>query len=86
MIRYTVLWRKNVEDELARLWCDSPRRQDITAAADHIDAELSIDAHQKGTPLPGGKCITVAPLIAYFRVDDADRKVLVEAVVLLESN
>lgn len=87
MIRYTVLWRNETEDELARIWCDSPNHQDITTASDQIDAELSIDAHEKGILLPnGGKCIAFAPLIAYFRVDDADRKVFVEAVESLESN
>ena len=40
MIRFTVLWRKEVEDTLATLWCDYPRREEISSAADQIDAEL----------------------------------------------
>jgi hypothetical protein len=48
MIRYTVLWREEVQDDLARLWLNSPNRQQLTDAADRIDVELSIDAHLKG--------------------------------------
>jgi hypothetical protein len=48
MIRYTVVWREDVQNDLASLWLNSPIRQQITAAADGIDTELLIDAHLKG--------------------------------------
>ena len=85
MIRYTVLWRQDVEGELATFWSASPNRQKITAAADRIDEELRIDADQKGIGLREGlKSLTCLPLTAYFHVDEADRKVFVEAIRLSE--
>lgn len=86
MIRYTVVWREDVQDDLARLWLASPRRQQITAAADTIDVELLIDAHLKGEALSEGrKSLTCLPLIARFRIDEGDRKVFVEAIDMLEA-
>jgi hypothetical protein len=85
MIRYTVVWREDVQNDLARLWLDSPIRQQITAAADRVDAELLIDAHLKGDVRPeGGMSLTCPPLIARFRIDEGDRKVFVEAIDLLD--
>jgi hypothetical protein len=83
MIRYTVVWREDVQNDLAWLWLNSPIRQQITAAADRVDAELLIDAHLKGEILPeGGKSLTCPPLVARFRIDEGDRKVFVEAIDL----
>ena len=40
---FTVVWDKDAEDELTRLWLDNPAvRQEISAAADVIDQLLSI--------------------------------------------
>jgi hypothetical protein len=87
MIRYTVLWRKDTENELAALWLDYPNRHEITQAADRIDAELRADAHEKGFLLPGNlRAFSSSPLTAYFRVDNVDRKVFVEAVRMTETN
>jgi hypothetical protein len=86
MIRYTVVWRDDVQDDLAQFWLISTARQQITEAADRIDAELLIDAHLKGeTSEGGGKSIICPPLLAHFRLDEGDRKVYVEAIDLLES-
>jgi hypothetical protein len=85
MIRYTVLWRQDIQDDLARLWCDNPNRQEITLAADRIDAELLIDAHLKGDIEPEGeRSLTFSLLKAYFRIDELDRKVFVEAIHLIK--
>ncbi len=85
MTRYTVLWREDVQNDLAQLWLQSTRRQQISTAADQIDAELLIDAHLKGQAVAGGgKAISIPPLVARFRVDDGDRKVYVEAIDLDE--
>ncbi len=87
MIRYSVLWSQYAENELAALWCDYPSRPEVTQAADRIDAELRNDAHQKGLALPKGwRSFASSPLIAYFRVDEGDRKVLIEAIRLMEAN
>jgi hypothetical protein len=87
MIRYTVVWSEKAEFDLATLWLAYPRRQAITLAADQIDAELHEDAHLKGLVLPKTvRSISIVPLIAYFRVDEGDRKVLVEFIKLTEAN
>jgi hypothetical protein len=84
MIRYAVVWREDVQNDLAQLWLESPIRQQITAAADRVDAELLIDAHLKGETLPEGvKSLACPPLVVRFRIDDGDRKVFVEAIDLL---
>ena len=64
MIRYTVLWRKEVQDDLTQLWLNSADRQQITAAADFIDAELLIDAHVKGSMLRQGARLLLCPPLA----------------------
>ena len=87
MIRYTVLWRTELINELTNLWLNYPGREQISNAANRIDAELMIDAHLKGDLLRlAERCISHGPLTAYFRVDEADRKVFVVAVHLTESN
>lgn len=83
MIRFTVLWRKELPDELATLWCDSTERDAISKAANQIDRELLIDAHLKGDGLDSGeRRLILGPIAVYFRVDEGDRKVFVEAIRL----
>jgi hypothetical protein len=87
MIRYTVLWSKQAEDELADLWTHPSRRREVTAATDHLDSELQSNAQDKGFVLPLGlKAISRSSITLYFRVDEADRKVFVEAIHLTEIN
>jgi hypothetical protein len=43
MTRYTVVWPKGTEDEMAELWIAAPDRDAIAAAADSIDVQLSED-------------------------------------------
>lgn len=87
MVRYTVLWRKEVLNELADRWISYHDRGELTAAADLIDAELSSDAHQKGYSIGiGQKSLASGPLSVIFRVDEGDRKVMVEGIGLTESN
>jgi hypothetical protein len=84
MIRYTVLWRTDVEADLATIWADATDRRAITSAANRVDAELRSDAESKGSEISEGlKLLPIAPLTAYFRVDPADRKVYVEAIELI---
>jgi hypothetical protein len=87
MIRYTVLWREQAEAELAVLWSHSSRRHEITEATNHLDSALQKDAHRRGIVHPHDmRAISHACVTLYFRVDEADRKVFVEAVRLTESN
>ena len=87
MIRYTVLWAKKAESELATLWLAYPDRQAISDATDRIDATLREDAHTKGWPLPQAiRSVSSGPLTAYFRVDEHDRKAFVDFIKLTDSN
>jgi hypothetical protein len=76
-----VLWRSEVEDELAEIWINASDRPAVAAAADRIDAELRVFDPQRATDTCEGlKSIRIAPLTAYVHVDEADGKVFVEAV------
>jgi hypothetical protein len=87
MIRYTVLWSALAESELAALWTQSPQRREVTSAVDILDAELQTNAHQKGVlHVQNLRAISRASVTLYFRIDEADRKVFVDAVRLTESN
>lgn len=48
MTRYTVTWQPEAKEELARLWVDDARRDQIAKAADQIDVELVIDPFTRG--------------------------------------
>lgn len=87
MVRYTVLWRKDLVDELANLWMTYHDRSALAAAADQIDIILATDAHLKGDLFKvGQRAISSGPLTVFFRVDQNDRKVMVEGIWLTESN
>jgi hypothetical protein len=87
MVRYTVLWRNELVDKLATLWATYHDRRSLAEAADEIDVFLATDAHLKGIQYkPGQKSTVCGPLTVLFRVDEGDRKVLVEGICLTESN
>lgn len=84
MIRYTVLWSEQAEDELAVLWSQAQQRHEMAQATDRLDSDLQTDAHRKG--VHNLRAISRASVTLFFRVDEADRKVFVDAVRLTESN
>jgi len=74
MNRYTVVWVKSAEDELAELWIAASERRAIAAATHEIDRQLSTDPASKGEPLQEGlRGVTVPPLRVIFWVNDVDR-------------
>jgi hypothetical protein len=87
MIRYTVLWKQEAEDELAKIWCDHSDRQSVSNAADEFDNDLKNDAHKKGFLFSQHvRSVTKSPLNIYFEIDEADRKVAVIGVQLIDAN
>jgi len=87
MVRYTVLWRTDVVNDLAALWIAYHERGKLTVATDQIDASLSTDAQLKGVQLRlAQKSLALGPLTVYFRVDEGDRKVTIEGICLTEAN
>jgi hypothetical protein len=78
MTRYEVKAGGTVEDDLARLWLDSPDRRAIARAADVIDRELREDASQKGCDAGRGfRQLIISPLIADYTVDEGIRVVTI---------
>ena len=73
MIRYTVVWPKSVQDELAELWIGAPDRDAVAAAANAIDVQLTEDATTKGVELSEGLRAFFAPplrVLCAIREDD----------------
>ena len=76
MIRYTVVWPRGSEDELAEIWIHAQDRPAVTAAADAIDQQLSVDASTKGVELSEGlRALFAPPLRVLFAVREDDRLV-----------
>ncbi len=79
MIRYTVVWLKESQDELAEIWMAARTRDAVTAAAHLIDQQLSEDAASKGVELSEGLRAFFAPplrIIFTARADDRIVEVL----------
>jgi plasmid stabilization system protein ParE len=80
-MKYTVVWKPDAEDELARLWNNAPDRAAVAAAADRIDATLLHDPETQGESRSGNiRVLFMPPLAVYFRVSPDDRLVEVAAV------
>jgi plasmid stabilization system protein ParE len=81
MTRYTVVWLRDAEDDLAELWVGAADRNAVTAAARVIDGELSRDAATKGVEVAEGlRAYFAPPIRVLFTVDDGDRIVEVARV------
>jgi len=72
---FTVVWKKDALDALARLWNENPRvRQDIANAADRMDRLLATDPLACGEPISSrGRQFVVLPLKALVTVAEQDR-------------
>jgi hypothetical protein len=78
---YTVVWINSALDELAELWNTAEDRQDVTNAANRIDASLRSHPYLHSESQEQDLRIQfVPPLAVLFEVSDADRKVVVRAV------
>ncbi len=74
----TVIWLPDVENELAELWMNSARRQEITRAVFEIDRRLSENGAEEGESRESHYRITFeAPLAVVFRVDEENQAVFV---------
>ena len=74
MIRFTVVWVRDAQDELADAWLSAPDRNAISDAANLIDSELAVDAAAKGIELSEGiRALFAPPLRVLFTVNGEDR-------------
>ncbi len=67
-MRWTVVWREEAKDELARIWIVSKDRQSVTVAADRIDRSLQVDPERQGEEFYGDRLLVVMPLAVVFEV------------------
>ena len=80
-MKYTVLWARPAEQELAAIWTRATDRARITSAANSIDIVLSEDAQEQGESREGTLRILFAPPLGVeFDVVEEDRIVHVLAV------
>ncbi len=80
-MKYTVLWTKNAEAQLTKLWLDAANRKAVTQAAHEIDAVLASAAASVGESRPdGSRILFVPPLGVLFHLDAGDLKVFVVKV------
>ena len=76
MNRFTVGWRDEALQELAKVWLDSTDRNAVTAATSAVDIELSQDPLEKGDELSEGLYrIDLLPLRVYYVVSTDDCRV-----------
>ncbi len=81
MNRFTVVWVKSAEDDLAELWIASNDRNVVAAATLEIDRQLTTQPRLKGEAVSEGlRALNVPPLRVLFSVTDDDRLVEVSVV------
>lgn len=84
MMRFTVTWHREAEEELAKIWVQASGRNEISAAVQAIDVALSSDAGEKGESLAEGlRSFNAPPLRVLFVIRHADRIVQVELVRMI---
>jgi len=77
-VKYTVVWVRSAEDELAAIWLEATDRHLVTASALDIDARLAVNPGEEGESRDGNLRILIArPLAVTFAVAHADRLVRV---------
>jgi hypothetical protein len=80
-MKYTVIWLKKAEDQLARLWTDASDRAAVTAAADTIDSLLRWRPAERGESRSERSRILIEGVLAVlFEINEEDRLVYVTAV------
>jgi len=85
MIRFTVIWAKDITEQLTILWLQAKDRRKVTQDSFLIDLELSTDAHIKGIDLHEGlRKIVQHPLAVTYTVNLPDRIVRVVGLGILK--
>ena len=75
-MKYEVIWKPPAEEELTRLWLDSPQPNAVKLAADDIDRLLQESPMTAGESRSDDRRILlVAPLGVIYRVIEPDHTV-----------
>jgi hypothetical protein len=80
---FTVMWRQQAIEELARVWMATADRQRLSDAVSRIDAALRLNPEVKGVDFYGDRLLVVAPLAVVFMIREEDR--IVEVLQALAS-
>jgi hypothetical protein len=81
MIRYTVTWHRDAEQDLASLWISATDRKDIAEAVQAIDLALSCASGSIGDEVAEGLySLNAPPLRVLFIIRETDCVVEVEVV------
>ena len=80
-MKYTVLWARDAEKELAAIWMATDNRGMIAEAADSLDRQLTHNPDAIGESRPHKQRVAYClPLGIRFQIFNADRIVRVLAV------
>jgi hypothetical protein len=80
-MKYTVVNAPVADEQLADIWVNAARRQDVADAFNCIESSLKHDAHLQGREHPNGwRVLIVPPLAVTFRVSVEDRLVKILSV------
>ena len=80
-MNHTVVMTTAAERQLAELWLKDTQRSAVSRAADEIERRLRRDPEQQGESRDRGRRILIeSPLSVLYRVEPADRKVVIVAV------
>ncbi len=72
-MRFTVVWQRDAQDDLATHWLNACDRAAVTVAAARIDVELADDPSEKGQDLREGlRVFDAPPLRAIYDIREAD--------------
>jgi len=81
MIRYTVTWHRDAEQDLASLWMSAADRDDISQAVQAIDLSLASASGAAGDQIAEGLYgFNAPPLRVLYVIRETDRIVEVELV------
>ena len=81
MTRFTVVWLKEVQDDLAEIWMTHHDRESVAEAANVIDDSLASDPWNQGGELKEGiRFFLAPPLRVLYSIKEADR--IVEVVLV----
>jgi hypothetical protein len=84
---YTLIWLSDAFDTLGEIWlANAEHRRAITAACDTVEQRLAKAPTKFASPLSEGLwVIEIRPLRVMFQISEADRRVEIVAVRLLDS-
>jgi len=84
-MKFTVTWRKEVEDDLARIWLTAMDQQAFADATNAIDQQLKRDPYRNAKQVGGDTWAIIAgPLRVQYRIRGHDCSVDVLQIDLLD--